>query len=105
VAPPDNVGGNGINLRDIRKTHSTVFKPTAFLPAKDMESNNAFQIPSERDYDYGDQEHYQYKVQQSAAKGVTPVKIDVEQVVELVGDQSAGAEKRRSSHGMATRNG
>jgi len=107
IAPTtQDVTPNTIGLRGMRNIQSApvLDKPAAvFRSTKDLESNNEESLhtrtgSSLRGYEsYGDQEPFEYNIQ-SAVNTAPPVKIGVEQVVELVSDTttSSGAGGKRA---------
>ena len=105
IIPPSNdVTSNTIGLRNMRNAQSAfVFKPAAvFVSTKDLESNsNNDEFQTGRDaslhgYQYDDRRQFEYGIQGHVNATTAPVRIGVEQVVELVSDTSDGARERVS---------
>jgi len=105
IASPNDVPSNTIGLRSMRNAQlSPVFRPAAvFMSNKDLveSKNNEFHTRPDAAqrgtvYQYdNDQKQFEYNIQVNA-NASSPVRIGVEQVVELVSDTSDGAGKRAS---------
>ena len=101
IISPTNMTSNSLGLRRIRKASASILKPAAvFTSKKDLDSkNDEFQTgrdPSLRGYEYDNNpKQFKYNIQ-GGLNVSSPVRIGVEQVVELVSDTSDGAGKRAS---------